>query len=154
MDDTNERRQCVVLAAIPENHFLDGIHHGGSITLLTRVVARILRFIGGTESITGNRLSVAEMHAARLVIIGRIQQVYYWDEIQNLRKKKPIAAKSPLRFMDPFLDGEGVLRLTGREEKAYLSYEEHPIILPERHPFTKLLLHQIHIDNFHVGTQA
>ncbi|XP_026464229.1 uncharacterized protein LOC113366789 [Ctenocephalides felis] len=62
---------------------------------------------------------------------------------------------SKLKPLNPFIDGEGLLRVGGRLEYANISYEQkHPIILPKSHYVTELFLRGEHERLLHAGTQT
>lgn len=62
--------------------------------------------------------------------------------------------KSPLLKLTPFLDTNGILRLTGRIEKSGLPYDTiHPIVLSPKCQISKLLAHLAHKTTLHGGTQ-
>lgn len=55
----------------------------------------------------------------------------------------------------PFIDEKGLLRVVGRLEASNLTYDaKHPILLSHLHPFSKLLLTDLHKENLHVGVQT
>lgn len=63
------------------------------------------------------------------------------SEIASLQSNKPLPALSALHALHPFLDKDGILRVSGRQEHSKLSYSNlHPIILHGRHSVTKLLV--------------
>lgn len=54
--------------------------------------------------------------------------------------------------MYPFLD-LGILRTGGRIGRSNLPYKsKHPILLPEKHKISKMLIQEAHIANLHAGT--
>ncbi|KAK9744978.1 hypothetical protein QE152_g7270 [Popillia japonica] len=61
-----------------------------------------------------------------------------------------IKRSSKLRNLNPFVDPEGFIRVGGRIALSNLtSYDErHPLILPSKHRFTKLLTERVHKSEF------
>jgi hypothetical protein len=59
---------------------------------------------------------------------------------------------SPLRNLNPiFVDG--VLRVGGRLQRASICYNaSHPVILPQKHPVTQLIINHYHQMEGHVGS--
>ena len=69
----------------------------------------------------------------------------------GLRKMKMTTSLSKL---NPVLDGEGILRVGGRLEKAAISYDaKHQIILPYRHHVTNLIIQKYHQETGHLGQE-
>ncbi|XP_033231518.1 uncharacterized protein LOC117182531, partial [Belonocnema kinseyi] len=63
--------------------------------------------------------------------------------------------KGNLTALAPFLDVEGILRVGGRLSQSDLSYSrKHPILLPQSHMVTNLIIREKHLTLFHAGTQA
>ncbi|KMQ95643.1 integrase core domain protein [Lasius niger] len=85
-----------------------------SLSGLLRVTALCFRFCHNSrhplEKITG-LITRDELESARLRWIRIAQWMDFRDEITRLEQRKPLAARSPLFPLRPFLDGEGLLRL-------------------------------------------
>ena len=59
---------------------------------------------------------------------------------------------SPFANVSPFLDDEGVVRAGGRLRKSDMPFhQKHPILLPENHHVTQLILSHYHIKTEHQG---
>lgn len=155
-DTSNERRsRCLLVAAEDENHFLKTIRHGNSFSRLRRIVAWVLRFIGGRSGNHFSELTVKEINDSQNVILRYVQASYFSDEINRLKGGGQVANQSNIGNLSPVLDADGLLRVGGRLEASSLSYgAKHQIILPHQHEFAKLLIVQYHIDNLHAGPQA
>lgn len=88
----------------------------------------------------------------RLVLL--CQSEAFEQEIECLKKKKPLPSSSQLLELTPFLDADGLLRVGGRIGRAPLPWDTlHQPILPSRHPLTKALLEAYHRRHHHVGTE-
>ncbi|XP_028901496.2 uncharacterized protein LOC114805108 [Zeugodacus cucurbitae] len=116
-----------------------------------RVVAYMFKFVerlkirikGATYSQCGT-LTHSDLQKAKVALIASTQMRYFSREITLLRESNPIDRKSSLLVLNPFLDTKGLLRANGRLANSSLTYNErHPIIIPERSPFTTLFLHYI-----------
>ena len=60
-----------------------------------------------------------------------------------------------MRQLNPFIDEFGILRVGGRLDNAYISYDQkHQIILPSKHRFTHLLIKNEHNRLLHAGCQS
>ncbi|XP_065354899.1 uncharacterized protein LOC135949306 [Calliphora vicina] len=73
-----------------------------------------------------------------------------------LRRKTPLPGKSTLITLTPYLDSKNIIRANGRLAKSScLSYDErHPIILPYKSCFTRLLTSHVHLITLHGRNQA
>ena len=70
------------------------------------------------------------------------------------KKQKILRDFLTLRCLRPCIHSDGTLRIEGRLENADLPTDEkHPIILPSRHPLTRLLVLHCHLASAHSGVQ-
>ncbi|XP_033221034.1 uncharacterized protein LOC117175436 [Belonocnema kinseyi] len=70
-----------------------------------------------------------------------------------LESKKRIEGR--LVSLSPILDSEGVLRVGGRLRNSDLNYgQKHPILLPQNHNVTALIIRDQHLKLLHGGSQA
>lgn len=91
---------------------------------------------------------------ALLFLIKSIQRNDFPREIKCLEAKSPISKKSNLCQLHPFLDKEGILRVSGRLQNANIHEDQkHPIILPHNNHLTTLIIRQCHQDTLHGGHQ-
>ena len=68
-------------------------------------------------------------------------------------EQKNLADLRSLRCLRPYVSSDGILRIEGRLEKATLHTDEKiPIVMPSRHPFTRLLVLHCHERCAHGGT--
>ena len=124
-------------------------------TTILHIMAYVLRFIyncRNTDRMTGP-FSTYELQQAELRVIYVEQHRAYSDTIRRLSDRKVI--KDSLAKFHPFLDGNGMLRIsTGRcENNITLSYTaKFPLILPEGH-LSELILRYMHIFLKHAGLQ-
>ena len=57
-----------------------------------------------------------------------------------------ISTKSSLKFLNPFLDEKGIMRVNGRLANSSLPYNERfPIIIPNKSRFCRLYLEHLHL---------
>ncbi|XP_054709076.1 sodium/hydrogen exchanger 3-like [Uloborus diversus] len=62
---------------------------------------------------------------------------------------------SKLKFLNPFIDQEGLIRVGGRLSHSDVNFnQKHPIILPAGNKLTKLIFQYYHKRDLHVGPQA
>ena len=76
------------------------------------------------------------------------------NEIECLKRNKEILTSSKLIALAPYLNEDGLLCVGGRIGYSELTDEmKHPIILPKRHFFSKMIAWHIHKENLHSGLE-
>ena len=91
-----------------------------------------------------------EEFAADIEALGRINH----HDLKDcwLIKEKKVLKKSHLYRLDPFLDGDGVLRVGGRLYHSDLELSDKlPILLPKGHNLSKLVIRYYHGKVHHQG---
>ncbi|KAK7582689.1 hypothetical protein V9T40_014134 [Parthenolecanium corni] len=74
------------------------------------------------------------------------------ERIECLQQSLPVKNKSSLVSLNPFLDGDGVMRVGGRLDRSeFLDDKKHPIILPAKSHFARILCRHVHEKYFHAG---
>ncbi|XP_054709036.1 uncharacterized protein LOC129218737 [Uloborus diversus] len=77
-------------------------------------------------------LSTKEFKDAKYALINYFQGKNFPAEVKALKKSLPVQLKGPLRFLNPFLDQNGLLRVGGRLSSSDLAYDQkHHLILPK-----------------------
>ena len=140
------------------NNNIFNFENSSSLTKIINYVARVHRFIHNCRSTENTRkfgpLTSSEISGAQTQVWRSIQQEHYGLEIHRLGSGKPINRESFISKLNPFLDDQGVLRVTGRIENSELDYDaKHPIIIPEGH-IAKLLIRSQHINMHHAGLET
>jgi len=133
----------VVIKSENERPVLD-ITRWGTFTRAVRVTAWVLRFISNlrSEKVSGE-LSYNELTKAKNFLFRHTQKRAYGTEFEKLKAGKNLSKSSSLYKLDPFIGKDNLLRIKGRLEKSQLSYDEkHPIILPNDHLATLLVMFQ------------
>ena len=75
------------------------------------------------------------------------------SEIENIEAGRPIGIKSRLVTLTPFLDERSILRVGGRIGGAAVPYDvKHPIIIPQDHHLSHLVILDCHRKLNHEGT--
>lgn len=112
----------------------------------------------------GFPLTTKECELAERLIIIEYQKKEFGYEYDSCVKNRPII-RGPLKNLCPFVDDKGLLRMGGRLEHAYASYDErHPIIIPKldipnpngenwKTVSTRKLIDQAHYDTLHGGVE-
>lgn len=131
----------------PDQNSFDLISKYSDINKLKRVLAYIYRFYNNCklqkEKRNFGHISCKELNFALNKIIKIEQSQHFSAEIQSLLTNQPV--QSNLKSLNPFLDGQGLLRVGGRLQNANLQYnQQHPIILPKKSILTDLLISNEH----------
>ncbi|GFW35715.1 uncharacterized protein TNCV_4435641 [Trichonephila clavipes] len=104
------------------------------------------------ERITSDSDYLKELKPANVLLTSSSA---FQEEIEFLAKSSCNSKKGKLFSLNPFLDGNQILRVGGRLQNLDLTYsQKHPAILPADHLLTKLIMINIHNRNFHLGPQA
>lgn len=126
---------------------------------LLRVTAYCLRFIlhcrrKSSFEPNPNYITTKERNDAETTLIRLIQQQSYPEEWKHLDQAKTVPSKSRLRWFNPFISTEQIMRVGGRLTQAPQPYDsKHQLILPASHLFSKLLVRSCHERNLHAAPQ-
>ncbi|XP_062542203.1 uncharacterized protein LOC134210192 [Armigeres subalbatus] len=102
----------------------------------------------------GSFLSTAELRQAENVLVRRVQNEVFGREWKAIINKTVLPSNSHLRWYNPLLSKDGIMRVGGRLNKSQEAEEsKHPIPLPARHSFTRLMLKHYHERLLHAGSQ-
>ena len=94
-----------------------------------------------------------ELDNANLYWIKWGQSDRFRDEIEALRKGRPVPRNSRIASLDPQLV-DSVLRVGGKIEKAKIPWEsKHPVILDHGHDVTRLIVTHYHRKLIHAGVE-
>ena len=126
-------------------------HKVGTWTKLVNVVSNMLKFVDNLKKRikprgdTQSPLSSFGFRNTEQFIFSRLQQEAF--PLASLGK----GVEGVLSSLDPFLD-ENLLRVGGRLKRTELSRNiKHPVLLPDKHPATELLVRHIHESVKHQG---
>ncbi|XP_029665914.1 uncharacterized protein LOC115237167 [Formica exsecta] len=99
-------------------------------------------------------LRASEVEEARLTWIRAVQAVNFKEELAAIAKGNSPPTRSTLTPLTPFRDTQRILRVGGRIKHSLLSFDaKHPIILPGRSTFTRLVIEACHRRTLHGGVQ-
>ena len=99
-------------------------------------------------------LSTVEINSTTINLIRLTQKQSFSKDYNSLIKGKPLNNKSILLNLNPFFDEEEIIRVGGRIQHSNFDHnKKHPILLPHKHTFTKLLMASEHLRLFHCGPQ-
>ncbi|XP_061719560.1 uncharacterized protein LOC133526796 [Cydia pomonella] len=133
------------------------ITNNSKLTKLIRIVAYIYRFIHNCKNKnnkTTSNLTYTEIKSSKTKLLQLAQQESFPEDYKLLSLGKPLQSKSRLLSLTPFLDDQKLIRVGGRLNNAYYSYDiKHPILLCSRHHLTKLLFDMQHMALLHAPPQ-
>ncbi len=127
-----------------------------SLVKLKRTTAWWLRLFQLLKSkkCSNGPLSPFEVQNALKLWIRYVQQQYFKEEYESLKKLGHVRCKSKMKSLNPFVDSMGIIRVSGRLDKADLPEEsKRQIILPGDGHLSKLIISHYHEINFHSGFQ-
>lgn len=148
-----EKKIQSLQAEIHNPDVLDNISQKfSSFAKMIRVLAYVLRFIQYKTKIKTTYLQTEELLGAEKRLLKNIQEKNFAPEIQQLSTNKKLQNSSKLKFLQPFIDKFGLLRVGGRLSNASINYEvKHPIILPAKDHLTEVIIKENHIRHLHSG---
>lgn len=113
-----------------------------------RVIAYMFRFYRSSRKLKSPAsLSVSQQEFIdvknRLILL--TQKTHYPIEYKKITTVNSVPKKSSLYPLNPFIDNNGIMRVSGRITNANIRYNErHPIILPANSEYTKLFIDFTH----------
>lgn len=122
---------------------------------LERIFGYVMRFIRNckvkADQRRSGKLNKLDFLAAIEVMVKAVQREAFSEEIKCIVKGKMIKGK--LNKLKPLLEkNSGLLRVGGRLCNSDLPFNQrHPMILPERHHITELIIETLHREHLHVG---
>lgn len=125
-----------------------------SFKFACRVFAWVKRFLGNCRGNKINRVfvSVEECIESERMIIRRLQEMYFFEELKSLENTSLVAPTSILRSLCPFVDQHGILRVGGRIQKAHIKYDQrHPMIMSAKEPVVLSIIRETHKMLYHGG---
>ncbi|XP_062538988.1 uncharacterized protein LOC134207280 [Armigeres subalbatus] len=125
---------------------------------LVRTVAWIQRFAHNarTKDKVNHRngfLSTAEIKDATLLLVKLAQQEHFAQDLAEISRNGQVKSNSRLKSLFPILVN-GVIRVGGRLRHAPVPYDQrHPMILPDKHRLTEMVMVYYHRKLLHAGPQ-
>lgn len=128
-----------------------------SFDRLQRCVAWIRRFFCATKhharAIT-DHLTLEELNWAKTALVKLSQRHSFPNVIERLEKRSAVPRSNPLAKLRPSLDDSGILRVCGRDGRAYNIIGLHtlkPALMARTNHITLLLVRQAHLLTAHGG---
>ncbi|XP_075732618.1 uncharacterized protein LOC142775163 [Rhipicephalus microplus] len=148
--------QHVFLQASSRNlHPVIDIRKHSDLKKLLRVTAWVFRFVDrchGLQTSLSEAISARELSKSEMFWVRYVQLEVFANDVEQLQLGHPLPKQSRLMDLHPFLDQNRQLRLGGRLERMDTTYDEkHLVILPQRHPFTSLVVIEAHCRALHGG---
>ena len=79
-------------------------------------------------------MTYRELQDARRLLLQKVQEQEFPDELQALRQGQSVSKSSPLFKLTPYIAEDGLLRMEERLQLSHLSFDEkHPILFPKCH---------------------
>ncbi|XP_058444243.1 uncharacterized protein LOC131425935 [Malaya genurostris] len=101
---------------------------------------------------SNHTLNTEELLAADVTLCRLAQQEDFPDEYTDLKAGKNVSKSSAMKWLQPYIDVNGVMRVGGRLRNAACSEStKHPIILRGKHPLSLLLASYYHRLLLHAG---
>ena len=153
-EDHSEDR-CAITVTTTLEPVINPANYSSWLRLL-RVTAWTRRFAKNCRMPRTDRhrgpLTAPEIHEAELSWLRRAQNDDFQPELNALKQRMPLPRRSRLLALSPYLDGDGLLRVGGRIERAALPYESrHQILLFPSHQVTRLIVSDRHRRLCHSG---
>ena len=153
---SDEEREISLLVTESDPPPVIPLDRFSSFNHLKRVTSWIARFARNCRSTPQERiqscLTTLELQQAENYWYKTIQSAHFKMEIDCLRNDLPLPKSSLLVSRNPFLDGEGLLRVGGRRELSQAHYDsKHPLILHSKHKLTRIIVSTEHVRLLHAG---
>lgn len=98
------------------------------------------------------RKPIVTLEEAKFCLIKIAQKEVFHDVIQQIKQNRDLFSNDKMSELSPFLDSNNILRVGGRLGKSTIPSDcKHPILLPEKHIVTSLIIHYHHQKTAHQG---
>ena len=157
-ETTLEKKKSKVLCHITTEG-IDIISRFSSLRRLIRVISYCRRFLNAINRVNTKAkitcwLTSKELNQSLLTCIRLCQGEGFLKEIESLQRLGKVSKSSKLTSLNPFLDGEGILRVGGRLQQANVVEEmKHPILIPHKSHLANLIVADAHERTIHGGPQ-
>ena len=150
-----EQRSTVLVNTVHEPRENELLARFSNFTRLRRIITLVRRFIFNLRN-SGQRrfgcLTLIELSETRSLLCRLSQLETYSDELEDLRKGRPIKLASPLSPLRAFLDEQGLIRVGGRLRHAAVPSDyKHPIVISRHSSLARPLVTDAHLATLHGG---
>ena len=148
-DVEKERRHEKTVLAVSQSYDVIDYERYSSWRKLIRVAALVLKFVKKLKSRINQKIETSEGLTPADVEEG---EMYVIRNAQKTLKSR--IEKGELKFLSPFVDDCGIMRVGGRIDRAIASFEQkHPALLPYGHRVSMLITRHVH-ETSHSGVAA
>ncbi|XP_065091635.1 uncharacterized protein LOC135712614 [Ochlerotatus camptorhynchus] len=110
--------------------------------------------VQGDKAASVSRVTTTELQHAEQLLCRLSQRKAFAEELSDLANGERVIKSSSLKWLNPFVDQNGIIRVGGRIRNATLSDAiKHPIVLSAKHPLSALLASSYHQKLLHAGPQ-
>ena len=153
ISDEDEKTADVMVTSKSEHLINSLIHRCSTWTKARNVVKYVLQFISLLKGST-KAVSNAQQEDLDSFVIRRIQEDVFNEDYKHLQQNNSVRKRSPLAQLNPFIDSTGVIRARGRLEDSDLPEDmKTPILLPQKHRLTMLVIEHAHRKTAHAGVK-
>ncbi|KRY32962.1 hypothetical protein T01_14861 [Trichinella spiralis] len=97
-------------------------------------------------------LDVREIDQAKQFWLKTLQNEEFSEELESLKQERKLPKSSRLWPLNPYIDDNGILRVSGRLRHSDLPFHtKYPFLLSNQLPLVKLLVRDQHIRHLHAG---
>ncbi|XP_058840653.1 uncharacterized protein LOC131696123 [Topomyia yanbarensis] len=153
-EDILERKKTVLVvqSTSQENPLFERYSSFGRLVRITAYLRRFITRCRSKHHAYEAFLSTVELQEAKQTLVKVVQQEVFPEELIQLKQKRPVPSKSPLKNRYPFLDENGIIRVGGRLHFSNENYQtKHPMALPNKHPLSRIIAAHFHSQCFHSG---
>lgn len=146
--DMPELKPVSLVTTTPEEPFLCSLARKfSSWTKFLHTLCYIFKF---SKRLPSGSITEFDLKFVEQKIVTSVQAVHFDTEISNLKKGNPCSAA--ILKLNPFLDGDGILRVGGRLSNSDENFDyKHPVLLPGRDYVVEMLIRHYHCRNLHTG---
>jgi Pao retrotransposon peptidase/Protein of unknown function (DUF1759)/Family of unknown function (DUF5641)/Integrase zinc binding domain len=139
--DLEEKRQVLKLQEVVNPIQIERFSKWWRLIRATAFLLRYVKKLQKKSAHNGEGLGVDEIAEAEMWWWRKAQHEMYAEEIQAIKNQEPIGKRSKLHNISLMLDNFGILRVRGRLDNANIpTVMKQPVILPAKHPLTKLIV--------------
>lgn len=126
---------------------------------LLRVTSYVIRFISKCRRHRNVHKQVGQITREEIVSAENLwlrysQEIHFAKGMEEIQAGRAIDKKSPLYRLTPFIDGEGLLRLSGRLRRSNMSYDMiHPAVITSKCIVAQRIIYDAHRVTCHGGNQ-
>lgn len=121
------------------------INEATSLDELKLKVAQMILLGKDSDESKSAKPNTRDYAAAMIRCIQVAQRHCYEEDVRSLSQSKKLPKNTRLRSLNPFIDGNGIIRVGGRLEHAELEEETRfPTIIPHTHPLADPIILDAH----------